>query len=493
MNGAEDMKEDPPERPSQDKDDEEPLDLALEAEKILNLRKNLLEQVKGQRHAVDEVVQTIFESDSFSSRDENRKGPLAVFLFVGPSGVGKTHLAKTCAALLGRGEPKIVDMSEFSDNLANVKFNGDHGNKPVVTGYVRKNPKGVIIFDEIEKAHINTIYLFLQILDEGRLTDMQLNRDVSFRDTIIFITTNAGSSLYDDPTVFNLSGVPRRVILEALRKDINPQTNEPFFPECITTRFANGHVILFNHLEPYSLMEIVKSEIKLQVDLFRKSYDVDVEYDAEKLAALVVYNAGGVADARSLRGVARNLIVKELHDIVLQIYLSRKEGVNRIKKVVFRIEPEKYGDEIRKLFQNYEKSRVYAICSDTVGTAIREHSPENVEVVCSSDADECKRGVRGTLSDAVKGADAVYTDVWVSMGEESVKEERYRLLTPYQVNAGLMAATGRDTTIFLHCLPAVKGAEVTEDVFEAPYSKVFDEAENRMHTIKAVMVATIGA
>ena len=95
--------------------------------------------------------------------------------------------------------------------------------------------------------------------------------------------------------------------------------------------------------------------------------------------------------------------------------------------------------------------------------------------------------------DAVKGADAVYTDVWVSMGEENLKEERYKLLTPWQVNAGLMASTGKDSTIFLHCLPAVKGAEVTEDVFEAPCSKVFDEAENRMHTIKAVMVATIGA
>ena len=94
---------------------------------------------------------------------------------------------------------------------------------------------------------------------------------------------------------------------------------------------------------------------------------------------------------------------------------------------------------------------------------------------------------------SVEGADAVYTDVWVSMGEEAQKEARVRLLTPWQVNEELMRATGRDRTIFLHCLPAVKGCEVTEEVFESPCSKVFDEAENRMHTIKAVMVATIGA
>jgi len=93
---------------------------------------------------------------------------------------------------------------------------------------------------------------------------------------------------------------------------------------------------------------------------------------------------------------------------------------------------------------------------------------------------------------AVKGADAIYTDVWISMGEEDQKEARVKLLAPYQVNADLMNATGNPSAVFLHCLPAVKGNEVTEDVFESAASKVFDEAENRMHTIKAVMVATIG-
>lgn len=93
---------------------------------------------------------------------------------------------------------------------------------------------------------------------------------------------------------------------------------------------------------------------------------------------------------------------------------------------------------------------------------------------------------------AVKDADAIYTDVWASMGEEDKMAERVALLSPYQVNAALMAATGKEGTIFLHCLPAVKGKEVTEDVFESRNSKVFDEAENRLHTIKAVMVATLG-
>jgi len=93
---------------------------------------------------------------------------------------------------------------------------------------------------------------------------------------------------------------------------------------------------------------------------------------------------------------------------------------------------------------------------------------------------------------AVQGADAVYTDVWCSMGEEDKAAERVAILRPYQVNQELMDKTGKESTIFLHCLPAVKGNEVSEDIFDKFADVVFDEAENRMHTIKAVMVATLG-
>lgn len=93
---------------------------------------------------------------------------------------------------------------------------------------------------------------------------------------------------------------------------------------------------------------------------------------------------------------------------------------------------------------------------------------------------------------SVKDADAIYTDVWCSMGEEDKAKERVAILRPYQVNKEMFGLTGKDSTILLHCLPAVKGNEVTEDLFEAHADVIFDEAENRMHTIKAVMVATLG-
>ena len=94
--------------------------------------------------------------------------------------------------------------------------------------------------------------------------------------------------------------------------------------------------------------------------------------------------------------------------------------------------------------------------------------------------------------EAVKDADAIYTDVWCSMGEEEKAAERVALLRPYQVNKELLEKTGKENTIVLHCLPAVKGNEITEEVFDKFADVIFDEAENRMHTIKAVMVATLG-
>jgi ornithine carbamoyltransferase len=145
--------------------------------------------------------------------------------------------------------------------------------------------------------------------------------------------------------------------------------------------------------------------------------------------------------------------------------------------------------------------------------APKEYQPSE-ELIAKCLAIAKETGARITITenvaDAVKNADFLYTDVWVSMGEpDSVWEERIRLLKPFQVNMKVIEKTGNPSVKFLHCLPAfhnretktgedifkkfgLDGMEVTEDVFESKYSIVFDEAENRLHTIKAVMVATLG-
>lgn len=154
-----------------------------------------------------------------------------------------------------------------------------------------------------------------------------------------------------------------------------------------------------------------------------------------------------------------------------------------------------------------------------LGMDVRLCAPEALwpedDLVAACRAVAAETGARLTLTESVdegvKGVDYLYTDVWVSMGEaKEVWDERIKLLRPYQINSDVVARTGNPHVKFMHCLPAfhnretkvgaeiyathgLDGLEVTEDVFESPHSIVFDQAENRMHTIKAIMVATLGA
>ncbi len=380
----------------EEKTDDEPQEavpLSTHTKKIQDLKDALLSKVRGQRHAVDEVVEGIFESEMFSSLNPKRKGPLATFLFTGPSGVGKTFLASLASECLDR-KMLIVDMSEYSDNLANGKFNGEHGRAAVVTGFIRQNPRGIIVFDEVEKAHINTIHLFLQILDGARMMDHQIRQEVSFRDAIIIMTTNAGKSLYEDATVCDLSSVPRRVILDGLRKDVNPQTGQPFFPECITTRMANGRVILFNHLEPYALLQIVKDELALQMALFEKSTGIKVHYDPVALSALVLYNGGGVSDARTLRGLARGIVTRELKEIVMQLLEISPERVDRLKEITLTIDTRE-SPEVSQLFRNPDRMQV-AVLTESASVDLATPDPSlQMDFTVLSDTEEFKRRVRG--------------------------------------------------------------------------------------------------
>jgi ornithine carbamoyltransferase len=166
----------------------------------------------------------------------------------------------------------------------------------------------------------------------------------------------------------------------------------------------------------------------------------------------------------------------------------------------------------------YNMGNSLMVGSAKMGIDFRIAAPETYqpakELVAECRAIAKETGAKITITDnvavAVKDADFLYTDVWVSMGEpDSVWEERIKALKPFQVNMNVIKATGNPKVKFLHCLPAfhnretkageeifikfgLDGMEVTEDVFESEHSIVFDEAENRLHTIKAVMVATLG-
>ena len=177
---------------------------------------------------------------------------------------------------------------------------------------------------------------------------------------------------------------------------------------------------------------------------------------------------------------------------VLADFLTVRENLGRLKGVKFVYVGDGRNNVANSLMIGAAKVGMHFVIG-----APKElfTAPELIEE-CRKIAAECESGATIEITDdpkkAVAGADVIYTDVWASMGEEEKLAERKKLLQPYQVNMELIKATGNDDVIFLHCLPAVKGYEVTEDVFESRHARQFDEAENRMHTIKAVMVASIG-
>ena len=140
-------------------------------------------------------------------------------------------------------------------------------------------------------------------------------------------------------------------------------------------------------------------------------------------------------------------------------------------------------------------ARSLMLISAKLGIDFSVYSPkelfpdEAIQNICAPFA--AQSGAKITLGDdksVVRGADCLYTDVWVSMGEEALKDARTKLLSPFRVTEELMSETGKSTSVFMHCLPAVKGEEVSEAVFESKASIVWDEAENRKHTIKAIML-----
>ena len=227
--------------------------MSSEMQKYLDLEKILHERVIGQDEAVSAVADAIRRNRAGLS-DENR--PLGSFLFIGPTGVGKTELAKTLADFLFDDEKALtrIDMSEYMEKFSVSRLIGappgyvgyDEGGQ--LTEAVRRRPYSVVLFDEIEKAHPDVFNVLLQVLDDGRLTDSQ-GRVVDFKNTIIIMTSNLGSQLILDAES-----------CDAIKPQIDAMLKSTFRPE-----FLNriDETIMFNKLDRSFINKIVEKQMKL--------------------------------------------------------------------------------------------------------------------------------------------------------------------------------------------------------------------------------------
>lgn len=404
-----------------DKEEKTP-DIRDLTERLRQMRVDLLAKVFGQDHAVHAFVEGLFNAEVVAAADTKRRAPRAVFVFAGPPGVGKTYLAETGASYLDRPFRRF-DMSAYSGHQQNEELVGMsksyRGAHPgVLTEFVEKNPDAVLLFDEIEKAHINTIHLFLQILDAGTLEDKFHERNVSFRDTTIILTTNAGAKLYDRP---NQSGVNtanasfhRKTILDALETEKDPRTGEPFFPPAICSRMATGYPVLFNRLRVNELDRVVQSELHRVANLLEKQYYKSVSF-SDLLSLCLVLREGARSDARTLRSQTEIFVKTELFKFCQLFKADRLDEVfDQVEAIRFAVDETEIvrDSEIARLFEPTGRPRILLIADQDIAALYREYATD-IEWRCAMSQDSALEIL------ANEDIDMVLLDIWLGRSEQT--------------------------------------------------------------------------
>ncbi len=282
-------------------------------EKLLNLEGQLHQRLIGQEQAVTAVADALRRSATGLSEDGR---PIGSFLFVGPTGVGKTELAKTLAEVYFKNEGAFIrfDMSEYQNPESVVRLIGGSGEGGLLTEAVRNRPYALILLDEFEKANEKILTLFLQVLDDGRLTD-GAGRTIGFENTIIIATSNAGSLLI-------ARGLQQGKNLEEIDKQVDGELLKIFKPELVN-RF--DEVVLFKPLSLSELEKIVKLKLAvLQNQLKEKGYLV--EFDEGLISQLAQRGFDPVLGARPLRRLIQDTLEAKLSKMILENKLTKGQS-----------------------------------------------------------------------------------------------------------------------------------------------------------------------
>ncbi|WP_407681004.1 ATP-dependent Clp protease ATP-binding subunit [Candidatus Chordibacter forsetii] len=264
-----------------------------ESKKLLQLEEELREQVVGQDFATQVVAKALRRSRA-DLKDPKR--PIGSFMFLGPTGVGKTHLAKVLSErIFGDQESLIqVDMSEYMEKHAVSRMIGSppgyvgHDEGGQLTEAIRRRPYSVILFDEIEKAHPDVAQILLQILEDGRLTD-SLGRKVDFRNTILIMTSNVGAEILQRNTSLGFSVSNAEQDFDKIKEKILEEAKKIFKPE-----FLNRltEIVIFRQLFKEHMTAIVELELekvsdrlkerKLKLDVSKEAKDFLIEHGYDK-------------------------------------------------------------------------------------------------------------------------------------------------------------------------------------------------------------------
>ena len=290
---------------------------ATTAEKLLGMEKALGEVVIGQDPAVKAIARALRRSRALMA---DPKRPIGSFLFLGPTGVGKTHLAKMLAEKVYGDDKALItlDMSEFQEKYSSSRLVGappgyvgyDEGGQ--LTEKVRRRPYSVVLFDEFEKANGDVCNMLLQILDEGRLTDGQ-GRIIDFRNTIIICTANLGFDFAREGHTLGFAKDTAETSFDVLKEKLLGEAKRAFRPELLN-RF--DETVVFRKLEKEDMKKILALELaKLQSRL--KGQHITLSLDKKATDFLIEKGYDSALGARPLRRVVQDFIEDPLADLVL--------------------------------------------------------------------------------------------------------------------------------------------------------------------------------
>lgn len=298
--------------------------LEAEAEKLTRMEEFLKRRIVGQDHAVSIISDTVKRSRAGIS-DPNR--PIGSFLFMGPTGVGKTELTKALAEFMFDDEKALirVDMSEFMEKHAVSKLIGappgyvGYEEGGALTELVRHRPYAVILFDEIEKAHPEVFNILLQVLDNGRLTDAK-GRVVNFKNTVIVLTSNIGAQFIDRMQKIGFSGdVSQAATYEETKNRLMNSLKEYFKPEFLNRL---DDIIIFDVLNQSAISNITKIQVDLvKARLAQKEISLEISDAAFELLAKEGYNPQ--YGARPLRRLIQTKILNQVASLIISKGIAR--------------------------------------------------------------------------------------------------------------------------------------------------------------------------
>lgn len=299
-----------------------------ESIKLLRLEEAMHEQVIGQEEAVSLVANALRRA---RAEIRSQKKPIANFLFLGPTGVGKTELAKTIAETYFGGEERMtrIDMSEYQDKSGIYRLIGQPGRQGtgILTEAVRQNPFSLVLLDEMEKADPDVLNLFLQVFDDGRLTD-SVGRVIDFTNTIIIATSNAG-------TAFVQKQIAAGVGLEKIRQDLMHGELKQYYRPEFLNRFDG--IVLFRSLTRDETKQIASLMLnRVRKDLKAKGMSLVVEDVA--LDALVEVGYDPEFGARPMRRAIQDNVENQLAELFLSGKLKRRDTIILGEGAIARVE-----------------------------------------------------------------------------------------------------------------------------------------------------------